>query len=142
MKEQLRTFLSFEADFPDDGTWDEQGNPIVPTGKNIADFLVSALASQGFACRQLNQHSYYGWSWITASGSRNFWVLLQVKLLISRQVQTVLDRILGRDFTLEHRNLLSTVHKIAKRDSRFQDLQWFTKQEYEAVPRPLGTAEP
>ena len=57
----IRTFVTFNADFPDDAEWDENGLPLVPGGKGITLRIGELLCSQSHECLHVEQHSFYGW---------------------------------------------------------------------------------
>jgi len=57
----VRDWVEFSADFPDDAVWDSHDNLLVPGGKAIAEVLRDHLARRGFSCTSVRQHSFYGW---------------------------------------------------------------------------------
>ena len=57
-----RGFVTFDADFPDDSEWNEKGDLLVPRGRAIAEELRAELRLRGCSCTEVNQHSFYGWS--------------------------------------------------------------------------------
>jgi hypothetical protein len=52
MKMSLRSFVSFEADFPTDGQ---------PPGKELADFIASAIRDKSVGCTGPEERE--GWAW-------------------------------------------------------------------------------
>ena len=47
---EVRDFVTFNAAFPDDAVWDEQGNALIPAGRTIAECIVKLLQEQGLRC--------------------------------------------------------------------------------------------
>jgi hypothetical protein len=130
-----RNFVTFEADFPDESQWAEDGSPLVPDGQSVARVLVQALVNAGLTVSELSQHSFYGWAWEANLRKRKAWCLLQGGdpwLLIVEQRGGMLERLLRGEESAELEEVLTVVDEAMKGDTRFSAVQWFTRQEYES----------
>lgn len=130
-----RTFVTFEADFPEDWEWDPKGNLVVPGGLGVARAIVSAIRSTGSSATEPVQHSFYGWSFEFASGSVAVWSVLQYPgpwLLQVEPRRKGLARLVKWSFPADFERVLETLHGLLSADRRFSRLQWFTRNEYES----------
>ena len=130
-----RTFVTFDADFPKDGQWDREGNPIVPGGRTIACTIAAAIQSAGGLVTNPVQHSFYGWSFEVSLGGLKAWCLLQFPgpwLLLLEQKRNRLAKLLRASPPVESCGVLQVLHRVLKADARFSGVQWFTRQEYQS----------
>jgi hypothetical protein len=136
----LHTFVTFEAEFPDDAVFDSRGDIEVPGGKNVAQAIVESLRTRGTDVTQPVQHSYYGWKFMACAGSESFDLVLQYPgpwLLLSQRVESLMDKLRHPKSEDTHRKILEEVSTILGQDRRFRRQSWFTKEEYESdVSRP------
>ena len=72
-----RTFVTYDADFPDDSEWDQNDNLIMPGGRNVAAWFREQCLEQGFECSEVVQHSFYGWQFEARTGKRIVQCILQ-----------------------------------------------------------------
>lgn len=130
----LRTFVTFDASFPDDGVFDAAGNPEIPGGKDVADAIVELLRGRGVDATGPTQHSFYGWQFTVSADKESFVFLLQYPgpwLLLSRRVESLLDKLRSERGEDTHRKVLEEVSTLLSQDTRFRRQSWFTKEEYE-----------
>jgi len=130
----LRTFVTFQTCFPDDGVFDSAGNPQAPTGKNVADAIVGLLRGRGADVTDPVQHSFYGWQFTLNADGESFVFLLQYPeswLLFSRRAGSLLDKLRSERSDEAHRKVLAQVSTLLSHDIRFGRQLWFTKDEYE-----------
>lgn len=131
----LRTFLTFEANFPDDCEFTAGGDVSRPGGQNIATAIAGLLSRQGWPTTAPIQHSFYGWAF-TAGEAHEFGFLIQDAgpwLLQCEDQGTRQDE-------RKQRDVLSALNDELASDDRFRELNWFTKRDYEA--RRAGAQTP
>jgi hypothetical protein len=130
----LRTFVTFRAHFPDDGLFDNAGNPTRPGGKNVAETIANCLRENGLDVSDVTQYSFYGWQFVVSVDGESFAFLLQYPepwLLLSDRVGSLLDRLRGPPAEAAHRKVLELLSMVLSRDNRFMGQSWFTKDDYE-----------
>jgi len=136
----LRTFVTFEAEFPDDAVFDSRGDIEVPGGKNVAVAIVESLRTRGMDVTWPAQHRFYGWKFAACAGNDSFDLVLQYPgpwLLLSQRVESPMDKLRRPKSDNTHRKLLEEVSTILEQDRRYRRQSWFTKEEYESdVSRP------
>jgi len=134
----LKTFVTFEADFPDDASFIADGDPAdVPGGRAIAEALRGLLAARGFTVSAPAQHEHFGWALTAEEGGCRTWLLLQVGepwLLITEDQSGMVARLLGRGGPFQRR-VLEALGEALRADGRFREVTWFTRAEYEAAGR-------
>ncbi len=135
---EIRTFVSFDAHgFPDESRWTENGSPLIPDGHSIAEHIVVNVRGIGLDVSDPRQHEFYGWEFKIQYGDEVNWCLLQCPgpwLLLVRPVRSsILQRLrfVQTDFQHLERTLMA-IDRVLKRDTRFDSVQWFTEQAYEA----------
>jgi len=130
----VRTFATFEADFPDDGVFDAAGNCITPAGKSVTKALAAMLRSQGARTTEVLQHSFYGWQFTVEMNQHHAWFLLQGTapwLLLSQTRPSFLEKLTFKKTSDWHRSILQAANDCLARDNRFRGMRWYTKEEYE-----------
>lgn len=135
---QQRTFVTFNAEFPEDWQWDEKGNLTVPGGHGIANAIIFAMRSAGLSATEPVQHSFYGWSFEFTLGGLTSWCVLQFPgpwLLQVEDKRKGFAKFFGRTLPAEFERALESVDRILKGDARFSSIQWFTRDEYESGVR-------
>ena len=133
-----RTFVTFEAAFPDEAQWTDDGSPLVPDGRSIALFLVQSLTAAGLSVSKVIQHSFYGWAWEVYLSKTRAWCLLQGGdpwLLLVEERGRGLARFFGATEPREVDRVLRALDATMKQDAKFSSIRWFTKQEYESGGR-------
>jgi hypothetical protein len=122
----LRTFVSFEADFPTDGH---------PAGRELADFLADAIRKQGFAV--LAPRNREDWAWDITYRTKN----VSVETIVGfsddgpRQWQIhnyaplpFFQRLIRRDDHYRQtllRSYCEAIDNAIKRDGRFRTIRWY-----------------
>ena len=127
----LRTFITFDADFPDDAEFAASGDIVRPGGNAIMIALADALGGQGYKLSELVQHSFYGWAFTTGKDGEHYLILqFAGPWLLQAGIQDAAGRPVeeaDRAFV----DLLHTCHHILLADSRFHNIRWFTREEYD-----------
>ena len=54
--------IAFRSGWPEDGEFDQDGNPTVPDGRDLAEALATELRSVGVEVGPVWDHSFYGWA--------------------------------------------------------------------------------
>jgi len=128
----LRTHVLFEADFPDDGTFKPSGDMDRPRGFGVASALIEMLKGQGFEVSKLYPRDYYGWEFTV---SHVVWFVLQGGepfILSGENNGSLVQKVFNpKALALTHRDVLEKLNELLKQDSRFHDIRWFTKEDYE-----------
>ncbi len=132
--DMFRTFATFEADFPDDATWDEHGVPIVPGGNAIADTIRESMMKRLVQCSVVRQHSFYGWAFNLTINASHFLCIIQYPgpwLVTCEPKTSVLKKLWRRGSDDDLAKAITILHEILSSDRRFSDVQWFTREDYE-----------
>jgi hypothetical protein len=141
----VRTFVTFEADFPDDSVWDAKENLMVPGGRVLATWLRERLQDRGLECSGVAQQRFYGWRFDATVRDEPVECILQGGhpwLLISEPKTSLLGRLVGHVDRSALEVVASSIHDILKRDLRFSSVRWFTRKDYEAGKDRLGADTP
>ena len=131
---KLRTYTTFEADFPDDAEFTENGDIKHPGGLKIARVLGELLESRGLKVSAPKQHSFYGWAFVVRDHNYSFWFLLQFPgpwLLLSQNRTSWIQRLFRSKPLSQHRRTLEILNESLRQDGRFRNIQWYHKQYYE-----------
>jgi hypothetical protein len=132
---ESRNYITFKASFPDDAEWSQKGTPLVPGGRAIARSLVARLESRGFRCSELEQHSFYGWSFNVDHAGANVWCLLQYAepwLLLTECRTTIAGRLLHPGQREKQADVVEALNLAMQGDSRFSGIRLWTKTEFES----------
>jgi hypothetical protein len=132
----VRTFVSFEGDFPDDGEWDESGHVVRPRGRAISEFLQNSLRSISTHIVRLANHEDFEWEFGCSIGRTRVWVLLQFAepwLVIVHLQPWILNPLRGRKGPEVLKAVCRTIDQAMRGDPRFRKVQWFTGEEYSRV---------
>jgi len=133
-KVELRTYTTFEADFPDDAEFVEGGDIRRPGGLGIARVLCQMLESRGFKVSEPEQHSFYGWAFDVCDEDLAVWFLLQFPgpwLLLSQDRTSLFRRLFSSGAVSRHRRILEILNDSLVQDNRFREIKWFSKQQFE-----------
>jgi len=137
----LRTYVTFEADVPDDASFVEDGDAAdVPGGRAIAEALSALLAARGFAVSAPEQHEHFGWALTAEEGGCRTRLLIQYPgpwLLLAEDQSGIAARLLGRGGPFQRR-VLEALGEALRTDGRFREVSWFTQAEFEAAVRRGG----
>jgi hypothetical protein len=140
-----RTLVVFDAEFEDDSAWDENDNLLVPGGSSIATLIRDSLCGRGFDCLKIAQHKFYGWRFDVRDGGALLECILQAGdpwLMISQKKRpTLWDSFSSSDSVVLQR-LVSSISEILLSDSRFVNVRWFTRKDYEAGNRDDASDDP
>jgi hypothetical protein len=131
----LKSYALFEATLPNDGVEDEHGDVVVPAGKNVADALCEHLHNAGLSPTAARRHSFYGWQFEFPLDGLIIWVLLQFiePWLLITEVRGGGPFRLGKNSV--HKRGLTTLERAIETDSRFSNIRWITKHQFEAEQR-------
>ncbi len=69
--------IEFDSTLPDDSTWTDTDDILLPSGHNVAVVIVSWLNRNGILCSSPAQHSYYGWYWTARIDGVPLWMMVQ-----------------------------------------------------------------
>ena len=140
----MRTFVTFESDFPDDGEFTEQGDTKRPAGCNVAFALAELLRRQNLSVTDPIQYSFYGWAFQASGDGVTLRFLLQFPgpwLLLSQDRSNFFHRMF-RASGAAHQDILKTMNVSLIADGRFRNLKWFSKKEYESGNKGCGSPHP
>ena len=133
---ELRVFVTFNADFPDDTKWNDSGDMVIPGGQTIAEVLKQALESHGCTCSCVYQHSHYGWTFDTTCDSFTSQCVLAAAegawLLQLVPKRSLVSLLTGKSHVAKIRLAQTCVHTILKSEDRFSEILWHTRQHYES----------
>ena len=125
----MRFYFTFDADFPEDAEWNQDGDLIVPEGRAVIDAIKSGIISKGLAVAFVQQHSYYGW----ALQSDTFWCMVQSVepwIMIVENRVSILRRIINkRDSNSKFHSFLNTLESILRADGRFDNIKTYSREE-------------
>lgn len=126
---------TFSAEFPDDSQWDDQGTEIVPGGRTIAQTIRERLLEQGVSCSDLDQHSFYGWTFDVSVSAIKWCLIITTAaegwMIQFEQEKSLLSRVFGNSDSDTFTQLLPIVHHILTSDTRFSNILWHTRSDYE-----------
>ena len=133
----IRDHLACEADFP----WIGSDDPVEanPPGRELAHFILAALSPHADHVNEVWNEEGFGWSFnvrynrvtinvLVAGGNLEDWLIschiisLLRRYLFPHQYEAALGEVCGR------------IDQLARSDARFRNIQWFTREEYEARP--------
>ena len=142
----VRDFVTFDAEFPEDDEWDDEGNLLVPGGKAIAVVIRDQLNQRNFSCTEVVQHSFYGWSFHTRCESMTIWCVLSAPddgwLLQIVPPITSMRRLLGSNEKAVFECFQDRIHAVLSADNRFSHVFWHTRSDYEAGMKNLSIPMP
>ena len=130
MATDLRTFVSFECQSSDEGEFDDKGNAIRPPGKEIAEYLKSALGVEGFGVTPVSQHSFYGWAFEARLDKSVVWCLLQFPgpwLVLTKGRGGILSRLFSRN-SEAHSRVCRAIHKSLTHNPLVASVRWLREE--------------
>ena len=132
----VRTHATFDADFPDDGEWDDDGIPLKPAGENVANAIRNGLTNRGIRCSEILQRSFYGWEFDYDVDGTSFICVVQGYeddqwLLICEPRQNVWRKLFMRKDDDKLRQGSTTLHGALTSDSRFSNVRWYDREQFE-----------
>ena len=141
-----RELVTFAADFADDAQWDQKGNLLIPGGRAIAETIREKLQERGVYSSDVYQHSYYGWAFDAISENFKLWILIAAAkegwLLQLVQQESLIARLFGSSNTAGFDGLQTKVHDILTGDTRFSNVLWYTKADYESGKKERARPSP
>jgi hypothetical protein len=121
------------VDTSDADSWDTP-----PPGRELAEELARGLEAGDLSLAfPVSEWESYGWEFTVRADGRDVWFMLQASdewLVISDTPRGFLERLRGVTFEEEHRKALTVLATILA-PPRFTNVQWFTKDEFEAHQR-------
>jgi hypothetical protein len=130
----LRSFVSFEADFPVNGR---------PAGREMADFVSSVLAGAGLEHDTPQERE--GWAWTILSqqeftqvemivgladdGPRQWLITMDGHFSLARGLAIGEKADEEREMPL--RPICLALDQAFQRDRRFREIRWYTQEEYD-----------
>ncbi len=132
----MRTFVTFEADFPNDEVLGSDQSLEKPPGRNIAASLRNILSLQAMHTSDVASHEFYGWTFDVKCPRSSVQLLLQFPgpwLLCFLQRKRITGMFcssasLESDFFF----VIGEAAKALQGDMRFSDLRWYFKKDYES----------
>ncbi len=134
---ELKSYVTFDADFPDDAIENEQGDVEIPPGENIMSHLANRFRERNFQVSDPKQHSYYGWCFTVQYKEAEIWLLIHPPghwLLLSQVDKTITQTILLKNLDHLHHELLQVLKEILSVDNKIEKVEWYTRKEYEKPP--------
>lgn len=131
-----RTHATFDADFPDDGEWDSDGTPLKPPGESVTSVIRAALIGRGIRCSDILQRCFYGWEFNCDVEGTTFLCVVQTYavdqwLLICEPRRSVWRKL----FSQQDVDMLAagsnTMHNVLTSDTRFTNVRWYYREQFE-----------
>jgi hypothetical protein len=137
-----RTFVTFEANLPDDSVFTDSGDIIVPRGRHVCEKLVQGMRSAGITVTDPEQHEFYGWEFTANLNGAETWMLLQG---VETWLLILEDRSGESGWFLKANDpsidSLRLIDDTLKSRSNFENVSWFNRKEYETGAR-VGSPVP
>jgi len=134
----IHNLAEFRAAFPDDAVLSPSGDIDVPAGKAVADCIVAALRAKAIVAQAASQHEFYGWRFTAQHAGHIFWFILQYAepyILECGIKRSLWDRLRRKPNGAAFSEMLKTVDDILKGDPQFNNINWYTSDEYIASKR-------
>lgn len=130
----------FEADFPDDTIYRDNGDEAQFSGQNVSQAIAKLLAAGGYQMTEPESWDENGWSMDAHKDGRRFWILVTAIDDYILQTKNMTWR-LWPDRAAFARYLLD-LHSMLSGDPRFHNLRWFADEwpPLEAEMFPIPTA--
>jgi hypothetical protein len=141
----LRTFVVFESSTIDEPEYDADGNPQVPAGRMIMSELRQRMKSRGWGCREVRQHSFYGWAFDIECSDQPTMVLLQNPgpwLLLATRIPSLLKRLWGKTDDAVDPDVLLSLHECLTQGIASSTPRWYTRAEYHVREAGHGSDTP
>ena len=131
-----RTHATFDADFPDDGQWDADGIPLKPAGESVTSVIRAVLMERGICCSDILQRSFYGWEFDYDVEGNTFLCVVQAYegeqwLVICEPRRSVWRKL----FAQKGDDMLAagstTVHDVLASGTRFSNVRWYDREQFE-----------
>lgn len=128
MRTMTKNFCTFSAAFIDDAVENEEGDIVVPAGKQLTTAISRAIPHSN----EPSQHSFYGWTFSFRSPSgRKVSVLIQQPdvwlVIVTAHVKWYEW---GVSLPKELEGSIKSVGKALNSVPEISDVKWFTEREY------------
>lgn len=134
MSEEIRNYLSCEANFDSEGGWvGDVPNENQPPGRDLIEFLLSSIRPHTQSVSEIWNEEGYGWSFNCEKDRTTLNVLVQFVdhwLIICHTVSLVPRFLRSRRFDAALKRTCDEIDRAARADARFRELRWFTTAEY------------
>ena len=135
-----RTHATFHAVFPQDSLWNENEELVRPGGCAIATAIHDLLTDRSIRCTGVTQRDYYGWEFSFCVDEQPFRCVIQEYeggqwLLICESSVPFWRHALKRNTRKCETTGPATVHARIVRDSRFSQIRWFRRDQFEKGDR-------
>ncbi len=128
-----RSFVTFNANLPDESVFTDSGDIQVPGGRNVSELLAEQLRLQGWTVCTPVQRDYYGWEFSGEVDGIETWMLLQSGepwLLI---IEGRKKRAFWFPKSIEpSEQSLKRIDAVLKSCGQFEFISWHSKQDYDA----------
>jgi hypothetical protein len=147
----MRTHVTFQANFPKDV------GPAEPAGRELAQFLASALSAAGFDAGIPENHENYAYTFVCRRAKHAFVVFtglvddgVQEWLVTVEPYTGTVTRWLGK-LVVRHsttaespqmNELVMAIHQCLRADPRFQSVRWYTAAGWDTDPDSGWTRTP
>lgn len=128
-----RSFVTFDADLPEDSVFADSGDIEVPGGRNVSELLAEQLRLRRWSVCNPVQRDYYGWEFSGEVNGVETWMLLQsgepwLLIIEGRRKRAFWfpKAIEPSDQSLER------IDEVLKSCGQFGGISWHTKQDYDA----------
>lgn len=131
-----RTFVTFDADLPDDSVFNDGGDIEVPGGRNVSERLAEQLRLQGWSVSCPEQRDYYGWEFTGELNGIESWMLIQSGESWLLIIEGRKKRIFWFPKASEpSKESLKRIDEALQVCTSFRHVSWHTKREYETGSR-------
>jgi hypothetical protein len=131
---EIRNFCTFEAEFPDDGQWDDRGNVIASPGRNVAEAILTNLKLDNFVLVYPPENREdFGWQFLVKVDDLCSSLLIQGGkpwLLIVSPDFSLFSRLFVRDCQRRTKRLMDRIHHVLENDAKIANILWYSTKEY------------
>lgn len=125
----VRSVACFDSSLPEDCVEDEEGWPLQPPGRSVADAIAEILAGLGFPVHYGPEpRNDFCWDLVVVSGRQRYPVVINSadRYYLSLKHDSWIDKLLGRDPPAFLDLLRRFAHALAA-DARFSNIEWFVR---------------
>jgi hypothetical protein len=122
---------------PDDTEWDGNDEVAVPGGHALTCAIKDGLSASTESCETPNQRSFYGWEFTFRFNGHPFITVIQATdswLLICEPE--------GKADETTTTTVLELLNRIITSDTRFSDIKWHFRKDYEQGDESKGANKP
>jgi hypothetical protein len=131
----IRNFATFGSNLPDDSI-ESEGEIVVPCGRGLMELIRSAFQLSRYEVTEIDQHSFYGWSFDATGAEGTFWLMIQYPepwLLMIQDSRPIWRRAFAGKADFEQ--FINRSHAIMQSVSEISDLRWVTEREWQELSR-------